>query len=255
MSKFPPEGSKMKKVYVSLLICISLALIGLCTSCSQSGQGDKAISAQASADISVGDQKIPVWAKGVQEEGELYEGLNLDGEGEADDAVYICPYQFDEYGEKITAIFVHLGTGETVAEAIPTYGRYEFQTGRLLAENKEAIVLEVGIPGSNYGAVNLFIMDILPPRTDEYSVFRDPEITLFLETRNAEILIDNNVPMGFANELIEQGIKNLVEGISVVDIDGRNLQGVSIKVETGGNLQEATICWDHSSYSWKICND
>lgn len=244
----------MKK-YARLWLSILLILIVLCTSCNQSEQGDSTILAQAPADINEYINTIPAWVQGVQKKGELYEGLNLDGVGTADDAVYICPYQFDEYGERITVIFVHLGTGETISKVIPFAGRYEFRTGTLLVEDKEAILLEIGVEGSNYDAVNLFVLNVLPPRTDEQGVFRDPEVTFFLETRNAEILVDENVPKVFLSDLMDQEITNFVEGVSVVDIEDQSLQGISLKTNNSGVLREITIFWDSDSYRWIVCDD
>lgn len=243
----------MKKMFTCLLVCASWTLIGLCTSCGQVSQGDETNPVQAiTDDVVVIEQNTPLWVRGIRGDERAYKGLNLDGHGEADDEAYICTYQFDEYEEKVTVLFIHLGTGETISKMFPVYGHYELQTGRLLDEKKDAIVLEIEVPGSNYGAVNLYVVDVTAPHEDEYGVFRDPELTLFLETRNSDILADNEVPKSFVNSLVDVGIENFVEGVSVVNVEGHELQGLSIKMDSMKNTQ-TTVCWDKESYSWVVC--
>ena len=44
---------------------------------------------------------------------------------------------------------------ETIANVFPAHGSYNFLTGKLFSQDqdKEAIVLEISVPGSNYNAV------------------------------------------------------------------------------------------------------
>ncbi|BDE87322.1 hypothetical protein CE91St42_17800 [Oscillospiraceae bacterium] len=76
----------------------------------------------------------------------------MDGIGNADDEAYVSIFEYGEYNEKITVLRIHLGTGETVANVFPVCGPYNFLTGKLFSKDKDAIVLEVPVSGSNYGA-------------------------------------------------------------------------------------------------------
>ena len=89
----------------------------------------------------------PLWAQGVQSDGQLFQGLNLDGIGNADDEAYVSIFEYGEYNEKITVLCIHLGTGETVANVFPVCGPYNFLTGKLFSKDKDAIVLEVPVSG------------------------------------------------------------------------------------------------------------
>ncbi len=49
---------------------------------------------------------------------------------------------------------------DALAKVFPVYGNFSLQTGRLFLENKDALILEVENPTSNYGAANIFVLDV-----------------------------------------------------------------------------------------------
>lgn len=161
------------------------------------------------------DTEEPSWAKGMQMEGELFQNLNLDGIGEADDEAYVSVYQFGDYEDKVTVIRIHLGTGETMAQVFPVYGDYSFLTGKLFSGEKDAIVLEVQVPASNYGAAAVFVLDISPVGIDPI-----PTVTTRLNTENSIMLADGDV---LENSFITNSVTN---GTEVVDVPGMPRQGI-----------------------------
>ena len=68
----------------------------------------------------------PIWAQGKQTDGQLFQGLNLDGVGNADDEAYVSICQYGEYDEMVTILRIHLGTGETLANIFPVHGAINF---------------------------------------------------------------------------------------------------------------------------------
>ena len=53
--------------------------------------------------------QVPYWAQGVQQDGKLFQGLNLDGVGDADDEAYVSIYKFgdDNHSSWVTVLRVH----------------------------------------------------------------------------------------------------------------------------------------------------
>lgn len=47
-----------------------------------------------------------------------------------------------------------------MVQVLPVYGDYSFLPGRLFSEEKDAIILEVKVPASNYGAATVFALDV-----------------------------------------------------------------------------------------------
>lgn len=159
--------------------------------------------------VEVGNQ-APYWAQGVRLEENLFQDLNLDGIGESDDEAYVCIYQLDDYEDKIIMIWVHLGTGETIAECFPVYGHYHFMTGKLFSEDKDAIILEVWAPGSNYGAADLFVLNISPVGADPI-----PTITVRLDTTTVQDVLL---------------LGDVIFGTEIADIESLPLQGLKVYV-------------------------
>lgn len=71
--------------------------------------------AEDPAENIIDTEEEPSWAADTQMEGKLFQNLNLDGIGAADDEAYVSVYQFGDYEDKMTVISIHLGTGETIA--------------------------------------------------------------------------------------------------------------------------------------------
>lgn len=159
----------------------------------------------------------PSWAIGAQMEGKLFQNLNLDGVGDADDEVYVSVYQFGDYEDKVTVIRIHLGTGETLARVFPVHGDYSFLTGKLFSEEKDAIILQVSNPTSNYGAATVFVMNVNPVGVDPI-----PTVSTRLDTANSITLADGNV---IENSVLSN---NVTDGTEVVDIAGMPRQGILI---------------------------
>lgn len=229
-----------------LCLCFITSMLLLCSAC---GVNSDNASSDGSTPPTQAKEKVPSWIQSGQEDGILYQGLNLDGVGESDDDAYVCAYHFGDYEDKITVLFVHLGTGETVAKPISIYGKSNLQTGKLLSENRDAILLEIAIPGSNYGAANLFVLGV--ETTDNSNdIKRDPVITTFLETNNAILEKGNNVPQTFTNSIADKLTGDFVEGASITNIVENELQGINIY--QSGIVEPYTIYWDSEGYCWSI---
>lgn len=188
-------------------------------------------------------EEEPSWATGTQMEGKLFQNLNLDGVGEADDEAYVRVYQFGDYEDKVTVISIHLGTGETMAQVLPVYGDYSFLTGRLFSEEKDAIILEVKVPHSNYGGATVFAFDVFPVDVDPI-----PTVVTRLDTSESIMLADGNI--------IEQSRfenTNVVFGTEVVDVVDMSCQGLSIYF-TGekGQFQEVQRILYWTDNGWTI---
>lgn len=232
-----------------LLIGFIASTILLCSSC---GINSDNTPPEESTIPTISREKVPSWIQSGQEDGVLYQGLNLDGVGELDDDAYVCTYHFGDYEDKITVLFVHLGTGETIAKPISAYGKSNLQTGRLLSEDRDSILLEIAVPGSNYGAANLFVLGIETTANGANDVKRDPVITTFLETNNAILEKGNDVPQTFANSIVDKLNGDFVEGASVTSAVENELQGVNINIYQSGIVEPYTIYWDSEGYCWSI---
>ena len=211
----------MKKIKSIMVALLSVMVMGCSSSNSTSDSPIMDNAEQADTEgINVEntiDTEEPSWAIGTQMEGELFQNLNLDGIGEADDEAYVSVYQFGDYEDKVTVIRIHLGTGETMAQVLPVYGDYSFLTGRLFSEEKDAIILEVQVPASNYGAATVFVLDVNPVGADPI-----PTVTTRLDTENSITLADGNV---LDNSFITNSV---TDGTKAVDVSDMPRQGVSI---------------------------
>lgn len=187
----------------------------------------------------------PIWAQVKETEGQLFQGLNLDGVGDADDEAYVSLCQYGEYEEKVTVLRIHLGTGETMANVFPVYGHCNFSTGKLFSEEKEAIVLEIAVPGSNYNAANLFVLDISPIGKAPI-----PESTVRMDTtKGIRFNSDIDLPEGYRTDLEES--TGITANTEIVDVAGSPLQGLVIhavgdmvNMETGQKEDLSQVfCW------------
>lgn len=164
----------------------------------------------------------PVWARGRETDGQLLQGLNLDGVGGADDEAYVSVRQYGDYEERITVLCVHLGTGETLANTFPAAGRFRFLTGNLFSEDREAIVLEIPVPGSNYGAADLFVLDICPAGEEPV-----PASTVRMDTlRGIRLCPGADLPERYRTDPEEN--TGITISTELVDIAGSPLQGLKL---------------------------
>lgn len=236
------------------LVLIILSVIMLGAGCGRSEsesildkQEESVPSTSTIQDIPVtATQQVPYWAREMRTEGNLYQHLNLDGIGDADDAAYVSIFQFGDYEEKVIVIQVHLGTGETMAKIFPVYGAYSFQTGKLFSKDKDAIILGVRNPTSNYNATDTFILDIYPVEADPV-----PYIVTRLDTT-----VTPNI-LFFGNPTLDAGNTYVTGYAEVVDIDGAPLQGLEVPVfdYSTGQYQELKKILYWKDGEWLLSGD
>lgn len=189
----------MKRLFICLLALLLL-----------SGCGQAEVSAPAPAETPEARPPQPDWARPAELKAELIQGLNLDGVGDADDAVYISQLQFgDAWDDNCTALRVRLGTGETMARILPVRGYYTLQTASLFSEDRQALILEVQCPGSNWGAANLFVYDVFPAGNDP-----------------APSIVDRTFYSADDEPLLEAW--RITDGTVPVEIGGSPLQGLTV---------------------------
>ncbi len=194
------------------------------------GEGRTAFAGETSG-LSVSNTKnAPVWAKVVETKAQLFTGLNLDGVGDSDDSAYISIYHLGDYGDSITALRIHLGTGETISKIFPVNGIYSFQTGKLFSEDKDAIILDIQDLGSNYNAATIFAVEV-SPAGDSF-----PEAIVRLDTTNSL------VPL-------------IYSGVQVIDIEDSPLQGLEIPSwnptdPKRGEPIKNIFYWDKENREW-----
>ena len=105
---------EIKSVAMATLCCLMIF-----TSCAKTTRNvnndEQVVSKELSTKDATG-KDIPEWVKGSLGEGTLFEKVDIDGIGGADDEVYIITGRFDDYGSDyrngLTVVYVHLGTGE-----------------------------------------------------------------------------------------------------------------------------------------------
>lgn len=224
-----------------------LAVMMLCTACTGkepdglSGTVNQSSNPMDEGTGAFADQEMltpvavePLWAQGVQTDGALYTGLNLDGIGEADDEAYVGIYSFgEEEHNGITILRLRLGTGETMARIFPVWGKIGFRTGCLFSTEREAVLLEVDVWGSNYLAANVFVIDVSPAADSG-----TPEAVVRIDTSEEPLyLVDGS------------RLSIIRTGTEIVEIEGSALQGLrfhspSKRMEDWKEMmRNSTICW------------
>lgn len=187
-----------------------------------------------SASLDFTEKGWPVWAKGMPSDGKLFQNLNLDGIGNADDEAYVSMYQFGDYGDRVTVLGIHLGSGETMSKIFPVDGYFSFQTAKLFSEKKDAIVLEIRDRTSNYNAAAVFAVDVFP--MDSTRVPSDPESVVRLDTT-------------------DDSIRLVFSGVRVMEIEGGSLQGLEIPSwdPVDPKFREPIknyFCWNAVDHEW-----
>ena len=91
-----------------------------------------------------------------------------------------------------------------MANVFPVCGPYNFLTGKLFSKDKDAIVLEVPVSGSNYGAVNIFALDVFPVGTAP-----EPISVIRMVTTKGIVM---NPGEAFPNE---ESIKDTTQGLEI----------------------------------------
>lgn len=180
---------EIKSVAMATLCCLMIF-----TSCAKTTRNvnndEQVVSKELSTKDATG-KDIPEWVKGSLGEGTLFEKVDIDGIGGADDEVYIITGRFDDYGSDyrngLTVVYVHLGTGEVLAQAILCKGNYETRFANLIPGHEgNQIILEITDGNSTYLATNIFVIAV---SVDEWQVgendadvMRVPVISKLLDT-------------------------------------------------------------------------
>jgi hypothetical protein len=136
-------------------ICFTLLLFVGCASrvSDDTSQEQAAINSISENDVSknvsqtnIESSDEPRWAQPVEEHGQLFTGLNLDGNGDYDDEAYVSLYCWDDngfgrYDASEIVVRIRLGTGETTAHIVQAVGSYQFYTAKLFSEKRTQLCL------------------------------------------------------------------------------------------------------------------
>lgn len=247
---------KTRAIVVAVLCCLMIF-----TSCAKTvrdvNNDEQVISKEPSAKDATG-KDIPEWVKGSLGEGTLFEKVDIDGIGGADDEVYIITGRFDDYSSDyrngLTVVYVHLGTGEVLAQAILCKGNYETHFANLIpGHGGNQIILEITDGNSTYLATNIFVIAV---SVDEWrvgendaDVMRVPVISKLLDTT------DYDKPVGGTGWREGISSDSISSGLEIVDIEGLEQQGLKIcylasKQDVAGQkaYETRTIYWNHGAW-------
>lgn len=226
----------MKKKIGILLFWVLL----LCSGCGrnedelvQDELNESSDSPEAAVNIpTTAGSQVPYWAQATQVKGNLFQSLNLDGIGENDDETYVSMYEFGDDNRRIIVLRVHLGTGETLVEVFPIFGYqdYDFKTGKIFSEDKEAIILGVQELTSNYNATDLWVLDVSPARIEVNpgaGMWVGLDTTAPPNGMSSEIFKDTDSSWGITSS---DGDTRMTWAPEVVDIEGSPLQGLKIVI-------------------------
>lgn len=158
----------------------------------------------------------PDWAKVSEEHATSFKDLNLDGVGEADDAVYASVYRWGEKGDAATVIIVKLGTGEVLSKVYEGFTIPVIHFGHLLSATYDALVVELWNPYSNYGATSLHVLEIVPVGADAF-----PSIIEKLSLAGGD---DASIE---ETKLVPTEV---VMGSEIVSLPDSTLQGIKVKM-------------------------
>ena len=182
----------------------------------------------------------PLWAQPIEEHGQLFTGLNLDGIGDYDDEAYVSLYDWDHnglYDASQLVVRIRLGTGDITAHIVQAVGSYQFYTAKLFSEKKDAIVLEVNIQYANSGLVSVFALDVYGG-SEAYP----PNVVERLNTSGEAPFLSAD------GEKLYTG--GLVIGTTITDIDNKPLQGIILHSSGDGytgpidDRESQTIYWN-----------
>lgn len=202
----------------------------------------------------------PEWVNKTLDEWDIYQNVDIDGVGGADDQVYVGTYSLDHYSDDyydgLTLIYVQLGTGEVLAKAIPCKGIYKVHFAKLLSDfGGNQIVLEITNRGSTYAATNIFVISAyIEERSSggtDGEIKKIPEILFLLNT------MDYGYPTGGTEW--HEGIcsDSFSMGLEIVNIEGLEQQGLQIcylapqEIAGQKNFKTRTIYWDCGV--WSVC--
>lgn len=241
-------GEEMKK-WLLIPICFILFFSVGCSSGmrDQSNNNQQGTISTSESNPSEGSDE-PIWAQPVEEHGQLFTGLNLDGIGDYDDEAYVSLYSwdhngFDRYDAAQLVIRIRFGTGDTTAHIVQAVGSYQFYTARLFSEKKDAIVLEVNNQYANSGLVSVFVLDI-------YGVGEADPFPSVVERLNTT----GEVPiLSTDGEKLYTG--SLIQGTTITDIEDKPLQGIALHSSGDGysgpidDREIQTIYWNGEGWT------
>ena len=247
---------EIKSVAMATLCCLMIF-----TSCAKTTRNvnndEQVVSKELSTKDATG-KDIPEWVKGSLGEGTLFEKVDIDGIGGADDEVYIITGRFDDYGSDyrngLTVVYVHLGTGEVLAQAILCKGNYETRFANLIPGHEgNQIILEITDGNSTYLATNIFVIAVSVDKwqvgENDADVMRVPVISKLLDTT------DYDRPVGGIEwrEGISSG--SISYGLEIVDIEGLEQQGLlemSRNVQSGNTQNLKSTVIQRSFPKWSV---
>ena len=132
-----------------------------------------------------------------------------------------------------------------MAQVLPVYGDYSFLTGSLFSEEKDAIILEVQVPASNYGAATVFVLDVNPVGADPI-----PTVTTRMDTENSITLADGNV---LENSFITNSVTS---GTKLVDVSGMPRQGILVYfLDEDGHFQGLQRIFYWTDDGWTVISE
>lgn len=190
----------------------------------------------------------PLWAQPIEEHGQLFTRLNLDGIGDYDDEAYVSLYNWDHngfgrYDASELVIRIRFGTGDTTAHIVRAVGSYQLYTAKLFSDKKDAIVLEVNTQYANSGLVSVFALDVYG--TGEVDPF--PSVVEHLNTTGEASILS------VVGEKLYVG--SLVQGTTITDMDNKSLQGIILHSSGDGysgpidDRESQTIYWNGDGWS------
>jgi hypothetical protein len=236
--------------WILLLICFALLFSAGCSSRANDRMNSnqpttKPISENDTLEAnqnSIENNDEPLWAQSVEEHGQLFTGLNLDGIGDYDDEAYVSLYNWDRtgrYDASEIVVRIRFGTGDVTAHIVHTVGDYQFYTAKLFSEKKDAIVLEVNLQYANSGHVSVLALDV-------YGVDGTDPIPSVVERLNT----NGEMPRSLSADGEDLYEGALIVGTSIADIENKPLQGIvlhSSGYEYSGPVRDRvsqTIYWN-----------
>lgn len=218
---------------LSVLI-LPLLFLAICSGCTQK------ISVNSEDISTIATETSPQDFQVKEEDIKFYDSLNLDGIGTHDDSLYISLYRWCNSDAAVIVLQVKLGTGETMAEVIPSGGDAYLYFGHLFSPEKDAVVIQVGFPRSDYGASKLYIYDIygagevdsFPSIVEKFNCAGNND---FAPTVDKDIIKDDIVTMG----------------TEIVKIDDYPLQGIALEFDNNNekwNNFKKIIYWKENGW-------
>ncbi len=215
------------------------------------GNSPSRMGADSSYPISDMPDSPPTWASAELTSCDTYTGLNLDGFGTDDDEASVCVYGWGDDGYsyvEVMVLCVRFGTGNTAARVVSALDgsfRYNFMTGKLCSARKDAIVIEISNPNSNFGAASIQVFDIT-------NVMGHPERAGISERLNTSELQKKRFSIMEADKdavrWLLDGTGDFTEGTEIVDLEGRERQGLKLystsSTSTDWRAMEQTIVWE-----------